>query len=81
MYIIDKEQLAQTPTYRELEERKEIIKLSFINGRAMREQITHGFLVHQNTGAIPPHIQGVNRKLIKDLIEIDKLNKGTNERP
>lgn len=79
MYIFDKQKLAETPTYKELEAKKETIKLSFINGRAMREQITHGFLVQKNTGAIPAHIQGVNRKLINDLIEIDKLNQGTNE--
>lgn len=79
MYLIDKQQLAETTTYKELEAKKEIIKLSFINGRAMREQITHGFLVHKNTGEIPAHIQGINRKLINDLIDIERINQGSNE--
>lgn len=79
MYIFDKQKLAETPTYKELEAKKETIKLSFINGRSMREQITHGFMVHKNTGVIPAHIQGVNRKLINDLIEMEKINQGTDE--
>ena len=79
MYIFDKQKLAETPTYKELEAKKELIKLSFINGRSMREQITHGFMVHKNTGVIPSHIQGVNRKLINDLIEMDQVNQGSNE--
>lgn len=79
MYIIDRKKLAETPTYKELEAKKETIKLSFINGRSMREQITHGFLVHKNTGVIPAHIQGVNRKLINDLIDIERINQGGNE--
>ena len=80
MYIIDKQKLQETPTYKELEAKKETIKLSFINGRSMREQITHGFMVHKNTGVIPGHIQGVNLKLIKDLIEMEQVNQGTDER-
>ncbi len=80
MYIIDKQKLQETLTYKEMEAKKETIKLSFINGRSMREQITHGFMVHKNTGVIPSHIQGVNLKIIKDLIEIEQLNQGSNER-
>ena len=80
MYIIDKQKLQETPTYKELEAKKEMIIISFINKRSMREQITHGFLVHKNTGVIPAHIQGVNRKLINDLIDIERINQGSNER-
>lgn len=79
MYIFDKQKLQETATYKELEAKKETIKLSFINGRSMRKQITHGFMVHKNTGVIPAHIQGVNRKLINDLIEMEKINQGTDE--
>lgn len=80
MYLIDKQKSQETPTYKELEAKKEMIKISFINGRSMREQITHGFMVHKNTGVIPAHIQGINRKLINDLIEMEQANQGSNER-
>lgn len=79
MYIFDKEKLAETSTYKDLLRKKEMIKISFIKGRSMREQITNGFMVHKHTGVIPAHIQGVNRSIINDLIEIEKLNTQKNE--
>lgn len=68
MYIIDTKDIEQTKTFKALQQQDQFIKLQFLNSRKVREQITNGFLIYKNTGAIPPHIDGNNLKIIHDLI-------------
>ena len=78
MNLIDKTELSQTATYQELERKGETIRLSFINSLYIRKQITNGYLVAKHTGCIPNNLQGLNYKIVQELLEIDKIKQSNN---
>ena len=78
MNLIDKTELSQTATYQELERKGETIRLSFINSLYIRKQITNGYLVAKHTGCIPNNLQGLNYKIVAELLEIDKTKQSNN---
>ena len=78
MNLIDKTELLKTATYQELERKGEVIRLSFINNLSIRKQITNGYLVAKHTGAIPANVQGLNYKIVQELLEIDKIKQSNN---
>ena len=78
MNLIDKTELAQTATYQELERKGEVIRLSFINSLSIRKQITNGYLVAKHMGTILANVQGLNYKIVKELLEIDKIKQSNN---
>jgi hypothetical protein len=74
MHLISIERIKETQTYKDLLQRKETIKASFLIKRSVREQITNGFFIFKNSGVIPAHIAGANLQIIKDLISIEQIN-------
>lgn len=78
MNLIDKTELSKTATYQELERKGEVIRLSFINSLSIRKQITNGYLVAKHTGTIPANVQGLNYKIVQELLDIEKTKKSNN---
>lgn len=72
--VILVERIQNTDTYKNLLAKKENIKIGLLEKRATREIITNGFQVYKNTGVIPGNVTGVNLQVVKDLIEIDRIN-------
>lgn len=68
------EKIQSTETYKELVKKKENVKIGMLESRAEREKITNAFLIYKNTGKVPPHITGVNLRVIKDLIILDEID-------
>lgn len=74
MYTLSVEKIQETATFKNLVEKKEVIKASFLTKKNIRELITNGFEIYKNTGATPTYIGGNNLKIIKDLIELENIN-------
>lgn len=73
------EEIKDTPTYRALVAKKEIIKIGFLEKRSQREIITNGLAVYKNTGTIPGNVSGTNLLVLKDLIKSYLNNIKVNE--
>ena len=66
--IITIELLKSTATYRELESKKEQVKINILETRASRERITHAFYVWKNQGIIPTTVKYYELAVVNDLI-------------
>lgn len=80
-YIIPVERIRETETHRDLVKQKESIKIQFLENRKVREIITNAFMINRNTGSVPPHITGINLKVVKDLIVLDEIDKAREVTP
>lgn len=69
------ERIKETATYKELERKKESIKCAMLEKRDERDKITNAFLIYKNKGEIPPHVTGVNLRVVKDLIVLDEIDR------
>lgn len=74
-YTIPIEKIQETPTYMELARKKDKIPMSFLERREIRKLITYGLNVFKNKGEIPGDVTGYNRKVVLDLIEMERQNK------